>query len=62
MQLEELLEEVKQLAMEAGTYIATQRESFDLDRVESKQSHDYVSYVDKEFDKMIVARLKELLQ
>lgn len=61
MQLEELLEEVKLLAMEAGVYIATQRESFDLDRVESKQSHDYVSYVDKECEKMIVARLKALL-
>ncbi|MDE5551135.1 MAG: inositol monophosphatase, partial [Bacteroidaceae bacterium] len=61
MQLADLLEEVKQLAMEAGAYIAMQRENFDLDRVESKQSHDYVSYVDKGCEKMIVARLKALL-
>ncbi len=61
MDVDLILEEVKLLAIEAGAYIAKQRECFDLSRVELKQSHDYVSYVDKECEKMIVARLKALL-
>ena len=61
MDLQGVLEEVKQLAVEVGTCISNQRETFDLSRVESKHSHDYVSYVDKESEKMIVARLKEIL-
>ena len=47
--------------MDAGAYISKQRECFDLSKVELKQTHDYVSYVDKECEKMIVARLKALL-
>ena len=58
--LQHILSDVKRLAVEAGSFIATQRESFDASRVETKQSHDYVSYVDKECEKMIVARLKEI--
>ena len=61
MDLQGVLEEVKQLAVEVGTFISKQRETFDLSRVESKHSHDYVSYVDKESERMIVARLKEIL-
>ncbi|MBQ6966255.1 MAG: inositol monophosphatase [Bacteroidaceae bacterium] len=56
-----ILEEVKRLAVEAGAFIAEQRRSFDLSKVESKHSHDYVSYVDKECERLIVSRLKELL-
>lgn len=56
-----ILEEVKQVAVEVGAFIAQQRENFDHSRVESKHSHDYVSYVDKESERMIVARLKAIL-
>ena len=61
MQLEKIVEEVKALAVEVGTFIAGQRECFDQGRVELKQNHDYVSYVDKESERKIVARLKEIL-
>lgn len=61
MQLDAILEEVKALAVEAGTFIAAQRESFDASRVELKRSHDYVSYVDKGCEQLIVKRLKEIL-
>ena len=61
MDLQRILSEVKSLAVEAGTFIAHQRRSFDLGKVELKQSHDYVSYVDKGSEKMIVERLKEIL-
>lgn len=61
LDLQYIVDEVKALAVKAGTFIAAQRENFDASRVELKQSHDYVSYVDKGCEKMIVARLKEIL-
>lgn len=61
MRLEKILEEVKVLAAEAGTFIAEQRLNFDTTKVESKHSHDYVSYVDKESESRIVDRLKEIM-
>lgn len=59
--LNEITEEVKALAKEVGTFIREQRNCFSLDRVEVKGSHDYVSYVDKESERMIVKRLKTIL-
>lgn len=61
MRIESILEEVKRLAVKAGEFIAEQRQHFDASKVESKHSHDYVSYVDKQCEQMIVARLKEIL-
>ena len=61
MDLQRVLSEVKKLAVEAGEFVAEQRKSFDLNRVESKQSHDYVSYVDKGCEQLIVSRLKDIL-
>ena len=61
MRLENILEEVKVLAAEAGEFIAEQRLNFDTSKVETKHSHDYVSYVDKECERRIVARLKEIM-
>ncbi|MCF0192109.1 MAG: inositol monophosphatase [Prevotella sp.] len=60
-QLDKLTEQVKALAIEAGKFLLTERERFQLDKVEQKRSHDYVSYVDKASEKLIVTKLKELL-
>lgn len=60
-QLNRLTEEVKTLALEAGAFLREERKKFDRNKVEKKRSHDYVSYVDKASEKMIVSRLKELL-
>lgn len=59
--LQHILVEVKALAQEAGAFLAEQRRDFDLNKVESKHSHDYVSYVDKGCEQLIVSRLKEIL-
>lgn len=59
--LELITSKVKGAAREAGAFIREQRKNFDLSRVEVKGDHDYVSYVDKEAEKMIVARLKEIV-
>lgn len=47
--------------MKVGKFQAEQRKSFSLDKVESKHSHDYVSYVDKESEMIIVSNLKQIL-
>lgn len=57
----ELLDKVCALTVRVGLYQAEQRKTFSRDRVESKHSHDYVSYVDKESERMIVSELKALL-
>lgn len=56
-----LLEQVKILACEIGDYLRSERLIFNRDKVESKNPHDYVSYVDKTSEKKIVSRLKAIL-
>ena len=59
--LEDIMEDVKVVAAEAGAFIREQRKSFDSSKIETKGAHDYVSYVDKETEKLIVTRLKEIV-
>ena len=48
------------IAREAGSYIRKERAAFSLDKVERKHAHDYVSYVDKGSEKLIVSKLREV--
>lgn len=59
--LEALTESVCHIAREAGLFLKEERKRFQRESVEEKHSHDYVSYVDKESEKMIVTALKKLL-
>ncbi len=61
MNLTQLTEDVKALAVGAGAFLRSERASFHRERVEKKAAHDYVSYVDKASEARIVARLRELL-
>ena len=61
MNLEQLTSEVCRVAREAGAYIKQERTRFNVDQVERKHAHDYVSYVDKGSERMIVEALKALL-
>ncbi|MDD2277944.1 MAG: inositol monophosphatase family protein [Bacteroidales bacterium] len=61
MNIQSICEQVITLARETGGFIRTQRKSFSIDRVESKGLHDFVSYVDKESEKKIVAKLKGIV-
>ena len=49
------------IAREAGSYIKKERVNFSVDKVERKHAHDYVSYVDKGSEQMIVKALSEIL-
>ncbi len=61
MDLEKLCIEVQSLAKEVGAFIAGERAKFSLDFVEVKGKANFVSYVDKRSEKMIVEALKKLL-
>jgi myo-inositol-1(or 4)-monophosphatase len=52
---------VCEIARQAGTYIKGERQKFSLESVERKHAHDYVSYVDKGSERLIVSALRELL-
>jgi len=61
MNLEFLTSEVCKIAREGGYFLAKERKTFRKDKVEEKNAHDYVSYVDKETEKLLVAKLAQLL-
>lgn len=61
LDLKELTEQVKNLALETGDFIRKESKNFLREKVQEKNTHDYVSYVDKESEKRIVTRLRELL-
>ena len=61
MNLQELTAQVRELAIETGTFLREESLHFQRDKVQEKNAHDYVSYVDKESERRIVARLHELL-
>ncbi len=56
-----ILDQTKEIAKEAGAFIRKERQHFDLKTVEHKGLNDMVSYVDKEAERLIVARLTEIL-
>lgn len=61
MDYEKICTAVREVAREAGEYIAAQRETFSFERVEFKGAHNLVSYVDKTAEQMIVARLRTIV-
>ncbi len=61
LDLEYITTEVRRIALEAGAFLQSERSTFNLNKVEKKHAHDYVSYVDKESEKRIVAQLRALL-
>ncbi len=53
--------EVCGIARKAGAFILNERKNFSAKKVEIKGHNDFVSYVDKGAEKIIVAELKKLL-
>jgi myo-inositol-1(or 4)-monophosphatase len=56
-----ICQEIEKAARETGAFINKESENFDLSRTESKGVNDFVSYVDKGSEKMLVERLSKLL-
>jgi myo-inositol-1(or 4)-monophosphatase len=53
--------EVIELAKKAGSFILEQRKQFSKDKIEKKGHQDFVSYVDKETEKMLVNGLRSII-
>lgn len=56
-----MCEEIEKAARETGAFIRKESIGFDLSRRESKGLNDFVSYVDKGSEKMLVEKLSRLL-
>ncbi|MCL4483171.1 MAG: inositol monophosphatase [Bacteroidetes bacterium] len=61
MDLEKICQKVITIAKTTGTFIAGERVNFDLSSVELKGKANFVSYVDKKAEGMIVEQLRKLL-
>ena len=61
LDLENIVEKVRLLALEIGEFLRTECKGFHRECVESKGTHDYVSYVDRESERRLVERLHEIL-
>ena len=59
--MRKLTEDVCLIAKRAGAYIAEERKRFKDEQIERKHAHDYVSYVDKSSEHLIVEALRQLL-
>jgi myo-inositol-1(or 4)-monophosphatase len=53
--------EIEKAAREASEFIQKESQNFDINRTEKKGLNDFVSYVDKGSEMMLVERLSELL-
>jgi myo-inositol-1(or 4)-monophosphatase len=59
--LKEICVEIEKAARETGAFINKESESFDISRTETKGLNDFVSYVDKTSERMLVEKLSLLL-
>ncbi|MDR2038022.1 MAG: inositol monophosphatase [Bacteroidales bacterium] len=58
---QELCMKVCEVAKEAGTFIRKEADTFSSKKIEVKGLHNFVSYVDKGSEQLIVERLQQLL-
>ena len=61
MDFEKICFAVCEVAREVGEFIRKERQTFSKDKVEVKGVHDFVSYVDKAAEGIIVERLRKIL-
>lgn len=59
--LQQITLHVCDIARRAGAFIRQERQHFNADSIERKHAHDYVSYVDKGSEQLIVDALRQLL-
>lgn len=61
LDLEKITKDVREIALQGGAFLRNERVNFDKGKVEKKHAHDYVSYVDKESERRIVERLRQIV-
>lgn len=61
LDLDRLCAQVRTLALETGEFLKDERKKFSFDSIEKKGSNDFVTYIDKEAERRIVANLQRFL-
>ncbi len=61
MNIQQLCSDAKQLIIETGLFLKEERKDFQSERIETKGERDFVTYLDKESEKRLVAGLSKLL-
>lgn len=61
MDLKHITSEVCKIAKTTGFYLKNERKNFKKENVLEKNTHDYVSYVDKEAERITVEALRKLI-
>jgi len=61
IKLKEITDKTKRIAIKTGNFLKSERENFDSSKIIEKNSHDYVSYVDQEAEKLIINELTSVL-
>ena len=61
LDLKKICAEVEKIAREASVFILRESQGFDIKKTEKKGLNDFVSYVDKGSEKMLVEKLSLLL-
>ena len=61
MDLEKLGRSLNDICMEAGSYILSEQGSLGGEDVTAKGLHDYVTFVDRQSEEMLIGRLRQLL-
>ncbi len=59
--LEEICKQIENACREAGAFITRESETYDINSTEKKGLNDFVSYVDKGSERMLVERLSKLI-
>ncbi len=61
LNLKEICKEIEIISHETGSFILKESKGFDISRKESKGFNDFVSYVDKGSERMLVDKLSQLV-
>jgi myo-inositol-1(or 4)-monophosphatase len=59
--LQELCKQIENACREAGAFINKESETFNFSSTQKKGLNDFVSYVDKGSERMLVERLSQLI-
>jgi myo-inositol-1(or 4)-monophosphatase len=61
LELKKICAEIEKVARETGAFILKESEVFDINKTETKGLNDFVSYVDKGSEKMLIERLGRII-
>lgn len=61
MNLQDIKTEVIEISKEAGSFLIREQGKLKKSDIETKSKHDYVTYVDKSSEKLIIEKLSEIL-